>query len=153
MKLDGTRVIFDLNDSKDIYYIEVIIESLEKFDHKNSDLKLLGIAIARATKHIKCYARPVGTDSIPGCFVCGKAGNPFLANICLLVNSQEEAELVEGMLLGSRIDYWHGDRNAPQVKIGACPDHLTELNTLYTACACAREITEWIISRAKWVKR
>lgn len=80
--------------------------------------------------------RGIGLDTVPGCFVCGATvrcadaaamGNPYLHNICAFVNKEDEEAALACFERGARMAYYHGDENAPQIKVGACDRHLVAL--------------------------
>lgn len=77
-------------------------------------------------------SRGIGLDSTPGCFVCGLDAdkNPLLRNIAAFVRKADEAAALACFERGARMAYFHGDRRAPQIKVGACDRHLKALERL-----------------------
>ena len=104
MKFEGQQIILDVSNNFDRGIVEGIVSIKECYLRKD-EVKQIAIAIAKATNRVKCFARPKGSDQVHGCFICDKKGNPFLANICLIVGSQEEADLVKEMIPNARIAY------------------------------------------------
>ena len=81
-------------------------------------------------------SRGVGLDMVPCCFVCGKTvrhegANGYLHNIAALIDKKGEAAVLALFSMGARMDYYHGDENSPQIKIGACDKHKNNLQTLH----------------------
>lgn len=79
--------------------------------------------------------RGIGLDSVPCCFVCGRAddrsGRSLMANIAAFVSSKEEGETIVGWFRGrARLDYRPSEPSWLQVKIGACDEHKPVLERL-----------------------
>ena len=129
----------------DQFLLGKLVEAMGKtWPDEASEIRI-GLAIA--TGKINVSARPIGSDQIERCFVCGSdnGNHPFMANMCLMCSTQKEAELVRNLLQGSRIAYYHGDQKAPQVKVGACKKHQPNLTALYVATHGARYLNTWIV--------
>ena len=79
---------------------------------------------------IRMSPRGLGSDSSPGCFICG--GDPGLySNFSAFVGSRMEGEQVVQLIeQGVRLDYRDREPNWIQVKIGACEDHVAQLEIL-----------------------
>lgn len=84
-------------------------------------------------------SRGIGLDKTPGCFVCGcewrdpeakEIGNPYLHNIAAHLAKENEQIALACFERGARMSYYHGDQDAPQIKVGACSFHLPELERL-----------------------
>jgi hypothetical protein len=77
--------------------------------------------------------RGIGTDTTPGCFVCGGASGLY-ANIAAFVQCREAGERVVQMFQqGARLDYRDYSPDRVQVKVGACKQHLPNLQSLNNA--------------------
>jgi hypothetical protein len=94
----------------------------------------------------KFFPRGIGSDSVPGCFVCG--GDPGLyANLAAHVSNREAGERATAMFThgarthGARLDYRPSEPDWVQVKIGACPTHLPNLRHLYNLTATENVLT------------
>lgn len=80
-------------------------------------------------------SRGIGADRCV-CFVCGtdkrnKEGNNYLQNIAAFVRCKEAGERVVAMFsCGARLDYRDFEPDYVQVKIGACDEHLENLEKL-----------------------
>lgn len=88
-------------------------------------------------------SRGIGLDCTPGCFVCGAtqrndAANEYLHNIAAHLRKADETAALACFERGARMDYYHGDDSAPQIKVGACDEHLHALEHLSL---------QWFISR------
>ena len=155
MIVESHTVTLDLAEGRDRFYAVELFQALDNHANKidRADLRALRIVIAHHSGSVQCAARPVGTDQIPACFVCGAGGNAsgLMSNICLMVGSQDEAEQVLGMIKGARIAYYHGDRNVPQVKVGACQEHRAALNALYLATETGDKVSQWIVDQSRRV--
>lgn len=115
------------------------------------------------------YPRGIGNNSVP-CFVCGhgtswgsetkpaveleldekgyyKHGN-CQADMACFVSSKEEGELLSKMIPHSILDYRDYEPNRIQLKIGACPSHLVNLQLLGRLTGGAHLICECIINQA-----
>jgi hypothetical protein len=86
-------------------------------------------------------SRGIGLDEVPGCFVCGQAfrseeaaklGNHYLHNIAAFISKEDEGAALACFDQGARMGYYHGDKNVPQIKVGACDAHLKALEHLST---------------------
>lgn len=86
-------------------------------------------------------SRGVGLDGNLMCFVCGATwrddeakaiGNYYMHNIAAFVAKVDEVAALKCFEAtgGARMAYFHGDSNAPQIKVGACTAHLSPLNQL-----------------------
>lgn len=105
-----------------------------------------------------CWAsRGLGLDVTNGCFVCGatrrtpeQIDSDYMNNIAAHVAKVDEFAAMACFERGARMDYYHGDRESPQIKVGACNAHLPELEALSN---------QWFISfervfdLARWGKR
>jgi hypothetical protein len=92
-------------------------------------------------------SRGIGMDATPGCFVCGGM-NGLYSNISGFVDSEESGERVVAMfkhgaqLHQNLIPYWI------QVKIGACQEHLPNLDALHQFTrAIGNRIPEFAVKR------
>jgi hypothetical protein len=92
-------------------------------------------------------SRGIGLDVTNGCFVCGAerrnlldATNHYMHNIAAFVDKEDEAAVFALFPKGSRMGYYHGDENIPQIKIGACDKHLTNLQHLHDRTCYYRRI-------------
>ena len=81
------------------------------------------------------YSRGIGYDEC-SCFVCGTDdrtgnGHPHLNNIAAFVSCRESGQRVVAMFKqGARLDYREHELDRVQVIIGACDQHLKNLETL-----------------------
>ena len=96
-------------------------------------------------KNYKVWARPPGSDWNLDCFVCGNK-DMLMSNICF-IPIPEEVDSLKKLLKGSRIAYYHGDPEVPQIKVGSCKEHYPNLHALYIAAASAKFINQWMIAR------
>ena len=98
---------------------------------------------------VRFSPRGIGSDHTPGCFCCG--GDPGLySNISGFVGSKEDGEKVAAMFEhGARLDYRDYEPNWIQVKIGACKEHLPNLEKLCSLTACENVITPKKIKTAR----
>ena len=114
----------------------------------------LNLALSKITGEWQVGVRPVGSDQIHRCFVCGgqnEGTSQFMSNICL-ISTPEEAEHVQALLPGSRIAFYHGDPKVPQVKVGACKKHRPNLDALYLGAHGAGHVSKWLVSMAQNVQ-
>lgn len=75
-------------------------------------------------------ARGIGMDWTLGCFVCG-GEDGLRTNVSGFVRSKSAGEhVVEMFRRGARLDYREREPNWIQVKIGACPVHVGNLELL-----------------------
>lgn len=97
----------------------------------------------------KFHPRGIGSDHTPGCFCCG--GDPGLyANISGFATSKESGEKIVAMFeYGARLDYRGYEPNWIQVKIGACKDHLPNLEKLCALTAYENVMTPKKIEMAR----
>ena len=156
MKVENDTVTLDMGDPLDRTLAKAVLDHLEglRSPPLQPETTELAVALAKANGEVRVYARPPGSDTIYHCFVCGAASSPpIMANICLMCDSQPEAEIVRDLLSGSRIDYYHGDPKRPQVKAGTCDVHRGGLNALYLATAQGGTINKWLVDRCKEVAR
>lgn len=90
---------------------------------------------------IHWMSRGIGLDGDLVCFVCGATwrddeaeafGNDYMHNIAAHVAKVDELSAMACFAKtgGARMAYFHGDINAPQIKVGACTAHLSPLNQL-----------------------
>jgi hypothetical protein len=91
------------------------------------------------------HPRGIGLDDTPGCFVCGTTkrhseANDYMNNIAAGVSLANEQASLNCFARGARMDYYHGDHNVPQIKVGACDKHLDVLQHIQG---------QWFISRKK----
>lgn len=94
-------------------------------------------------------ARGIGKDWTPGCFVCGGEKKVY-NNLAGFVNTKEAGE--RAMLLfdkGARVDYREHDPDYVQVKIGACNNHLENLEKLLELTTENGTITEEMVALSK----
>ncbi len=86
-------------------------------------------------KSLPFHPRGLGTDTCPGCFVCGPAkigaGYEQMNNVAAFVNSKEEGEEIVSWFDGrARLDYRPSEPNWIQIKVGACDKHVDNLAAL-----------------------
>jgi hypothetical protein len=98
---------------------------------------------------VRFASRGIGFDRTPGCFCCG--GDPGLySNISGFVTSKEDGEKVITMLeYGARLDYRSYEPDWIQVKIGACEQHLPNLEKLMSLTRLEPVITAKKITIAR----
>jgi hypothetical protein len=94
---------------------------------------------------IRWHSRGVGLDITPGCFVCGATrrnpeANEYMNNVAAIVAKTDEEAALACFDRGARMAYYHSDRAIPQIKIGACDEHLPALNHL---------AEQWFISQER----
>lgn len=98
---------------------------------------------------VRWRSRGIGLDKTPGCFVCGatvrnadaaKRGDDYLNNIAAFVAKEDEEAILGCFERGARMAHYHSDRNAPQIKVGACDQHVKVLE---------RISEQWFISPAE----
>ena len=78
-------------------------------------------------------SRGIGSDTCPGCFVCG-GESTLMSNISAFVKSKEEGEeIVSWFAYGARLDYRENEPNWIQVKIGVCATHRKNLERLHVS--------------------
>jgi len=76
-------------------------------------------------------SRGIGSDSTPGCFVCG-GKNGMRSNISAFVDSKGEGEMIERWFKqGARLDFRSSEPRYIQIKIGACSNHSKNLEKLH----------------------
>jgi len=96
-------------------------------------------------------SRGVGMDYTPGCFVCG-GQDGMNSNISAFVQCREAGERVVALFngKGARLDYRKSEPDYIQVKVGACKEHVTNLQRLHdlTRSVEERVITAEIIAKA-----
>jgi hypothetical protein len=93
------------------------------------------------------FARGIGMDITPGCFVCGGESASY-HNIAAFVHTKEAGERVVGMFnQGVRLDYRTFEPDRVQVKIGSCHEHLHNLEHL-NVLVRGSVITSKIIAQA-----
>ena len=107
---------------EEIYEFEV-----KRDDHKNGP-------------SLKFGSRGIGLDICPCCFVCGTKirddeaaarGNDYLHNIAAFVDTKEEGEKIVNMFVrGAYLDWRKSEPEWIQVKVGACTQHLPNLQKL-----------------------
>jgi len=84
--------------------------------------------------------RGIGSDSTPGCFVCG-GETGMNSNISGFVKSKESGETIINMFKsGARLDFREREPNWIQVKIGACKEHHSLLEDLMKEIQYAGDI-------------
>lgn len=81
------------------------------------------------TSPIAWRSRGIGLDQTPGCFVCG-GPDGLRKNIAAIIRKEDEGAALACFRTGARMAYFHGDRNVPQIKVGACDEHLPALEHL-----------------------
>jgi hypothetical protein len=83
-----------------------------------------------AERLYRARPRAIGLDWTPGCFCCGgERGLHY--NISFFVPSRETGEVVASLFAsGAFLDYRDFEPNWIQVKVGACDDHLPNLEHL-----------------------
>lgn len=75
-------------------------------------------------------SRGIGLDTTPGCFVCG-GSEGLRSNIAAFVECKRAGERVVAMFSqGARLDCRDLEPDYVQVKVGACPAHLANLEQL-----------------------
>ncbi len=77
------------------------------------------------------YPRGLGKDYCPGCFVCGGEEGLY-NNVAAFVNTREAGERVLALFdnKGVRLDYREHSPDRIQVKLGACEDHINNLEAI-----------------------
>ena len=112
---------------------------------------------AKYGQSYKFSSRGIGLDQVDCCFVCSatrrnaeaKAGNNiYLHNIAAHLDSATQAEVLNLFPRGARMDYYHGDPKAPQIKIVACDLHLPNLQHLHDSTSYYRRIREGHVAAA-----
>jgi len=100
-------------------------EKLEDFKKENHDLLL------KIDGNLSLYTRGIGMDWVP-CFICGKVGekNGVNHNIAAFVRNKEEGDIMRLWFTTAWHDYRPSEPNCDQLKIGACNDHLVNLEIL-----------------------
>jgi ribosomal protein L37AE/L43A len=77
-------------------------------------------------------SRGIGMDMTPSCFVCGGKSN-MRSNITAFVHCKASGKRVVAMFRkGARLDYRESEPDRIQVKVGACKEHLQNLEHLDT---------------------
>lgn len=81
--------------------------------------------------------RGIGLDQTPGCFCCDATrrnaeANLYLHNIAAITSVEDADALLAMFPRGARMDHYHGNGNFPQIKIGACDEHLDNLKALHS---------------------
>ena len=146
MKITSVELILNFKNVGDLNLIKNgVLKEMER--HKSSwrdEKEILRILVAKYRGVIRVNARSIGKDWLNGCFVCGnsRSDHTLMSNICLMCDSQEEAEQVQNLFQGSHIAYYHGDKKAPQVKLGACDKHLPNLKALWMATCAGNEVSK-----------
>jgi len=75
-------------------------------------------------------SRGLGADAVD-CFVCGEKCNHVFANISGFVTTKESGQRIADMFqCGARLDFRPSEPSWIQVKIGACKQHLINLELL-----------------------
>lgn len=93
-------------------------------------------------------ARGIGTDSTPGCFVCGGAVGLY-TNVAGFVEGKAAGERVVAMFrTGARLDYREYEPDHVQVKVGACTQHVEQIRALRQATLAEGRITPAMIDSA-----
>lgn len=96
---------------------------------EKSELKALGDVV-------RWRSRGIGLDVAPGCFICGAAlrhegSIDYLNNVAAFVGSKEDGEkAVRFIGQGARLDWREHEPTWIQVKVGACDEHITQLEAL-----------------------
>lgn len=133
----------------------------DRLDYAEGAITAVIIALANSRKdideqlvkwqdeeHGQSYAfnsRGLGTDGVPGCFVCGGGGS-LLSNIAAYVDSEASATVITDWFKGrARID-WRGDWG--YVKVGACSDHVGCLEELSRITSVHNRLWEYQIALA-----
>lgn len=161
MKIEADKVVLELQSEygdnlarqPDVFLAFALLKAMKAMRGNPlvKEVNDLSLALSKITGEWEVGVRPVGTDQIHGCFVCGSqdAGTaPFMSNICL-ISTPEEAEHVQALLPGSRIAFYHGDPKVPQVKVGACKRHRPNLNALYLGAHGAGHVNRWLVRMAQ----
>lgn len=103
--------------------------------------------------------RPIGLDTTPGCFVCGvtsRNDNPgdYMNNIAAHVKKVDEAAALACFERGARMDYYHGDKESPQIKVGTCDKHLDVLKYLqeqwFISAYRINQLVQVVLRREEW---
>ena len=121
-------------------------EEISKSEIKN-DYKKYG-------KSIRFNSRGIGLESGLCCFVCetkhrSKGSNEYLNNISAFVQSKEEGEeIVSWFTQGAKLDFRPSEPEWIQVKIGACDNHLPNLQSLHDVTSVHGVIRKAAISNA-----
>lgn len=109
---------------------------------------------------VRWHSRGIGLDVTPGCFVCGAEwrsaeaeadGNQYLNNIAAHVTKKNEAASLACFERGARMGYFHGDRDAPQIKVGSCDKHLPALEQLSAQWFISAEQVAKLVNVARWI--
>lgn len=87
--------------------------------------------LRRMATAIRWHPRGLGTDHTPGCFLCPRSEPGMRGNIAAFVRSRADGEAIVAMFLhGARLDWREWEPTWIQVKVGACPEHLPDLERL-----------------------
>jgi len=143
----------------------------ERVDHVEGLLTCGLVALADSKKEIFEYeircedvekgtslafrSRGIGLDMVPCCFVCGTKlreprANAYLNNISAFVASKAEGEeILSWFEQGARLDYRENEPNRIQLKIGACNDHVKQLQHLHDITAYYGRIRQADVVTAK----
>lgn len=99
------------------------IEELREFEIRQDDHKF--------GESLKFSPRGVGSDTGPGCFVCGDRPSGYMANVAAFVKSRDEgSRIVEWFNDLAWLDFRESEPDWLQVKVCACKDHLPNLHEL-----------------------
>ena len=82
---------------------------------------------------IHASSRGIGRDRCPGCFVCNDGDvSRMMSNISMFVGSRQDGEMIVEMFPhhGARLDYRSNEPDWIQVKVGACDNHVPNLEKL-----------------------
>lgn len=105
-------------------------------------------------------SRGIGLDGNLVCFVCGAkdrdaeakaAGNPYMHNIAAHLGQGDEAAALACFAQGARMAYYHGDPEAPQIKVGACTAHLPALEFLSKQWFISAKRVEQLAHLHRWM--
>lgn len=95
------------------------------------------------------FSRGIGSDSTPGCFVCG-GPEGLHSNISGFVQCREAGERVVKLVgQGVWMDYREHSPDRIQVKIGACKGHLPHLQNLHLRTTVKKTITYKMVEDAR----
>ena len=143
---DGHRNLGDINIAKAVLkYMEGTGAAAWR-----DEATALSLAIGKADGNWRVIARPVGTDGVPGCFVCGSDyGLGMMSNICLMTVPTEAKHVCALFDGNARIAHYHGDPKAPQIKVGACKVHKASLHALHLGTSTGGKINRGLVEMCK----
>lgn len=124
----------------------MILEAWRKTNTFRKDI-LLRLNALEGNAVFSVSSRGIGKDWTPGCFVCGGEKELYF-NISMFVQSKTDGESVVSLFKqGAKLDWRQQEPGWIQVKIGACEEHLENLETLNSILENG-VITEAIITQS-----